>query len=554
MDAMEVDPDVPAESISSWFDYLTLESFLGSGSFGYVFKAISGQVYLSAVKVIFIDVVVDNPDDEAEKLRLSREYKLMRGKKHKNLVEILKSTDTPFTEEDVNVLLNLPCLQDNETALANLQKFTFLAKRRKKIETLCIQMELCGNTLRQWLHINNEIDDPALHPVRNQIVKDMYEGLKYLHSYNIMHRDFRPENIMFSFSLTGEEFEFPVKVGDFGLCRQIHSEQTKTKTLTPEVGNAIYRAPEANTDQYGIPADLFSFGLVSWEVLQRIKQKDTRSMFHNLVHGPRNNLVQRKKWWFRKWEHIILKLTKTRPKDRIKGHAEIMLIAPQNAAEIIIESKEQFFNLKTFLVEGDIVTINLKDSGLSDYCCSTDNVTFRGINAFSHQNLSLEIWTNSCSIMNLNLNSLNLDGCNDNVVSNVICGHLTVSGNRNCLDKIEILHSGLDTSGIEVRGDKHVLRSIKCCQDNHREIQNSEINKYTDLDLYNGRECLRLDKQSSNCTITNAILRNAHIDGTGHTLKDIKCDSFLIISGKDHSTENLDALYFTHDTNKITVD
>lgn len=37
---MEVDPDIPVESIASWFDYLTLETFLGSGSFGYVFKAV----------------------------------------------------------------------------------------------------------------------------------------------------------------------------------------------------------------------------------------------------------------------------------------------------------------------------------------------------------------------------------------------------------------------------------------------------------------------------------------------------------------------------------
>ncbi|OXA46578.1 putative serine/threonine-protein kinase gdt4 [Folsomia candida] len=257
MDAMEVDPDIPVESIASWFDYLTLETFLGSGSFGYVFKAVSGQVNLSAVKVIFMDVnnqmqeSETHQQDEADRRRLSREYRLMKGKKHENLVEILKSTDTPFTVEDVDVLQKIPCLQNNYDVLDDLHTYFRRAQRRTQIPTLCIQMELCGNTLRQWLNIHDESDDPKLHSVRNQIVKDMYEGLKYLHSYKIMHRDFRPENIMFSFSLMGEDFAFPVKVGDFGQCRQIHSEQTKTKTLTPEVGNVIYRAPEANFVNYG---------------------------------------------------------------------------------------------------------------------------------------------------------------------------------------------------------------------------------------------------------------------------------------------------------------
>ncbi|XP_035700830.1 uncharacterized protein LOC118433229 isoform X2 [Folsomia candida] len=142
MEAMEVGEDISTESLTSWFDYLALESFLGSGSFGYVFKAVSGHVHLSAVKVIFIDALGNQSDDEAEKL--SREYKLMRGKKHDNLVEILKATDTPFTEEDVKVLRNIRCLQNNDDVLDQLYSLSSRAQRKKQIPTLCIQMELCG--------------------------------------------------------------------------------------------------------------------------------------------------------------------------------------------------------------------------------------------------------------------------------------------------------------------------------------------------------------------------------------------------------------------------
>ncbi|XP_035715596.1 serine/threonine-protein kinase PLK4 isoform X1 [Folsomia candida] len=249
----------------------------------------------------------------------------MKGKKHDNIVEILKATHKPFTMVDIHVLLKIPCLQNNYKILDQFQLIYLRAQRGTKIPSLCIEMELCGRA-------NNETDNPALHRIRNRIVKDMYEGLKYLHRHHIMHRDFRPENIMFSLSRTEEEeFAFPVKVGDFGLCRQIHSAATATKTLTPEVGNAIYRAPEANSLNYGFPADWFSFGLVSWEVLQQIMQKDTRSMFYYLVHDLRTSLVKRAAWWFRDLENVIVSLTKSRPQDRIDPFK----------SEVIFESVEQ---------------------------------------------------------------------------------------------------------------------------------------------------------------------------------------------------------------------
>ncbi|OXA49655.1 cyclin-dependent kinase-like 1 [Folsomia candida] len=342
MEAMEVGEEcVSTESLTSWFDYLALESFLGSGSFGYVFKAVSGQVNLSAVKVIFIDELRNQPDDQDEKHRVSREYKLMRGKKHDNLVAILKATDTPFTKEDVKVLQNIQCLQNNDDVLEQLYALSFRAQKRTRIPTICLQMELCGNTLRAWLNRNNEMDNPDLHPVRRRIVKDMYEGLKYLHSNNIMHRDFRPENIMFSFSTSGEEFAFPVKVGDFGLCRQIHGGHTKTKTLTAGVGNATYQAPETKSSKYGIPADLYSFGLVSWEVFQIIKQKDTISMFDKLVNDDEISLVEQKDWWLRYWGVLILCLTQRHVEYRLTGHHEILLIDPFKS-EFTVYSKLRF--------------------------------------------------------------------------------------------------------------------------------------------------------------------------------------------------------------------
>ncbi|XP_021943672.1 uncharacterized protein LOC110842269 isoform X1 [Folsomia candida] len=119
---MEADAD--NSSPTSWFDHLTLESLLGSGAYSCVFQAASGQHAVSAVKVVFIDANISTPEElDAEKSRLSREYELMTGKKHENLVEILKSSDKPLITEDIEVLLNSPYPQGNYNVLEQLDLF-----------------------------------------------------------------------------------------------------------------------------------------------------------------------------------------------------------------------------------------------------------------------------------------------------------------------------------------------------------------------------------------------------------------------------------------------
>ncbi|OXA38648.1 Cyclin-dependent kinase 4 [Folsomia candida] len=515
---MELGPYVPLESTNC-----RLESFLGFGSFGYVFQGVNERGKVSAVKIIFVETSGRTPEEqEAEKHRLSREYKLIAGKKHDNLVEILKSTHKPFTVEDIQALLDIPCIQDRDDIRATLRYRLFQAEEKKQIPTLSIQMELCGKTLRHWLNINNEVDNPNLRSVRRNIVKDMYDGLKYLHLNKIIHRDFRPENIMFSFSSNGEEFEFPVKVGDFGLCRRVHSEYTVTETLTPFVGSVTYRAPETNFTDYSIPADLYSFGLVSWEILQVIKQKDTRSMFHRLVHDSQNHLVIGADWWFPRWAELIIQLTKRRVQDRIQGCEDRLLMGALRS-EITVESHKQFSAIQDFLVPGYIVNINIKDKASKFYYFKVDHVTFNGVNALSLQHLS-----------------------------NVICDQMDIDGDGNQLINIETLHMGEAVGnsgfGISIWGDNNILESFKCCNILAKVMENHErsiLRQSVDWEAFAqrfGPICIYLSKSSESCIIKNANLRNAFISGARHGLLDIECNNVIQINGLDHSTKNLDAV------------
>lgn len=214
---------------------LSLQGFLGSGSFGYVFKAMNEVKSPSAVKVIFLDTVGKSALElDQERARVSREYHLIQGKNHRNVLQIINSTNSNFTVDDFEQIRNLSCLENKEEVEDFLDIQCTRAKR-KSIPVFCIQMELCSKTLRQWLSVQSE-KTPRWSKLRYQIIQDLATGLNYLHENNIMHRDFRPENLMFSYSPT-EEFALPIKIGDFGLCREVHSEHSRTSTLTPGVGN-----------------------------------------------------------------------------------------------------------------------------------------------------------------------------------------------------------------------------------------------------------------------------------------------------------------------------
>ncbi|NXN97764.1 PAK3 kinase, partial [Rhinopomastus cyanomelas] len=85
------------------------------------------------------------------------------------------------------------------------------------------------------------------------------QALDYLHSNNIVHRDFKSENILLG-------LEGSVKLTDFGVSAQLTPGRSKCSSL---YGTPHWMAPEVVLSQpYGPKVDIWSFGITTVEMVE----------------------------------------------------------------------------------------------------------------------------------------------------------------------------------------------------------------------------------------------------------------------------------------------
>ncbi|XP_018422655.1 PREDICTED: eukaryotic translation initiation factor 2-alpha kinase 1 [Nanorana parkeri] len=145
---------------------------------------------------------------------------------------------------------------------------------------LHIQMKLCEKSLWDWIEERNEryrkgrdssrcfgiVDVPSTLRIFYQLL----QGVQYIHSMGVLHRDLKPRNIF----LQGPDLH--VRIGDFGLaCRDIlkHSDHwlkkdgTNDSTHTSGVGTCLYAAQEQlKGSQYDFKSDMYSVGVILLEL------------------------------------------------------------------------------------------------------------------------------------------------------------------------------------------------------------------------------------------------------------------------------------------------
>jgi len=130
--------------------------------------------------------------------------------------------------------------------------------------------------------------------------RDLADALNYLHEEAFpgsmcLHRDLKPDNI--GFTINGS-----IKLFDFGLARIVEGvipNGDKTYQMSGETGSLRYMSPEvAQYHPYNNKADVYSYGIVLWELITRKKPYAglSKAKFYEKVIQGGTRPVIPKKW------------------------------------------------------------------------------------------------------------------------------------------------------------------------------------------------------------------------------------------------------------------
>ncbi|KAL6546144.1 Serine/threonine-protein kinase sty46 [Orobanche gracilis] len=207
-DVWEIDPQ-----------FLKFESKVASGSYGDLYK---GTYRSQEVAIKILKTERLNTELQTE---FAQEVYIMRKVRHKNVVQFIGACTKP--------------------------------------PNLCIVTEyMSGGSVYDYLHKQR---GTFKLPTLLKVAIDVAKGMNYLHQNNIIHRDLKAANLLMDENEERQDFFFKVvKVADFGVARV----KAQTGVMTAETGTYRWMAPEViEHKSYDHKADVFSFGVVLWELL-----------------------------------------------------------------------------------------------------------------------------------------------------------------------------------------------------------------------------------------------------------------------------------------------
>jgi len=201
-------------------DY-TVERLLGKGGMGevYLVRAPDGERY--AVKVMFPDVAKKGT---SYRKRIAREAEFAMRIRHKNLISVY----------DVG--------EDPETGLCYI-----------------IMDYVPGGSVADRLERDGQMTMPEAVTIAAQVAM----ALDVAHRHGVIHRDIKPDNILFDADGTP-------KLADLGVAKFSDGAYKTTVTTTGMIiGTPAYMAPEQMMDSHHIDAraDIYALGVVLYEML-----------------------------------------------------------------------------------------------------------------------------------------------------------------------------------------------------------------------------------------------------------------------------------------------
>ena len=221
---------------------------VGHGAQGIICSAVDMQSPTSAE--IAVKKIPNALDETIASKRLLRELRLLRNLKHPNILSVIDVMLPPST----NVLL---------------WKDVYMVS------------ELMDTDLNYVIESGQTITTEHVQCFTYQLLC----GISYIHSYNVVHRDLKPGNVLV-------DQNCQLKICDFGLARSCANgserDSDSQQLLTMYVTTRWYRAPEllCFNVTYGSPVDMWSVGCILAELLGRqplFKGSDPRHQLAEIV-------------------------------------------------------------------------------------------------------------------------------------------------------------------------------------------------------------------------------------------------------------------------------
>ncbi len=103
---------------------------------------------------------------------------------------------------------------------------------------VCLIMGLADMSLAKY--IESKPSFPERLRLAGQLLWSALNFLNYIHTYNVLHRDIKPDNILLQRQPTPHHKNFNIYISDMGSCRWFHHNQK----LTGGMGTRCYRPAE----------------------------------------------------------------------------------------------------------------------------------------------------------------------------------------------------------------------------------------------------------------------------------------------------------------------
>lgn len=304
------------ETISSRFKILR---FIGEGGMGEVYEAEDLEIGASIAIKTIRSQIASTPGMLA---RFRREIQVTRLVTHPN---VCRTFDVAYFRVPAN-----PSAAAREVIYLTME---------------LLQGEILSERLRRGPMPVNEAEP---------LVRQIASGLKAAHAAGVIHRDFKPGNVILC-PPTGLNPEERAVITDFGLAQTWSVDDTISNSFTRSgqiVGSLAYMAPEQLEGRPVTPAtDIYAFGLVMYEMVTGQKAYTADTVVGAAVqrlNGPPRSPRSIVPGLNKNWEGAILRCLQVQPADRFQDVEEIcdaLVEGPPHPLKSLNRTRGRFFRI-----------------------------------------------------------------------------------------------------------------------------------------------------------------------------------------------------------------